>query len=86
MNTREALFSLQVLLKRCRYINKLVWVCFLNYNKAFDNEQHAKTIQILQELCLDSKDISLIKKISPGVRRLVLLTMKYPIRSLSSKE
>ena len=55
--TREALFSIQVLIQRCRDVNVDVYVCFVDYEKAFDTVQHDKLITILQEIGLDGQDI-----------------------------
>jgi len=40
--TRDALFTLQVLVQRCRDVNKDVFLCFIDYEKAFDRVQHQK--------------------------------------------
>ena len=58
--TREALFSIQVLIQRCRDVNVDVYACFVDYEKAFDTVQHDKLITILQEIGLDGRDIRLI--------------------------
>ncbi len=58
--TRDALFTLQVLVQRCRDVNKDVFLCFIDYEKAFDRVQHQKMLEILQRIGLDSRDVRLI--------------------------
>ena len=58
--TREAIFSLQVLIQRCRDMNRDVYVCFVDFSKAFDNVKHEKLIQLLKSTGLDSKDIRVV--------------------------
>jgi hypothetical protein len=63
MGTREALFSLQVLIQNCKEVQKDVFVCFIDYEKAFDRVQHNKLINILRKLGLDNKDVRLIENL-----------------------
>lgn len=58
--TREAVFSLQVLIQRCRDMNREVYVCFVDFSKAFDNVKHEKLVELLKTTGLDSKDIRII--------------------------
>ena len=60
LGTREALFTLQVLIQRCRDVSCDVYICFIDYAKAFDRCQHHKMISALQKLGIDDKDIRLI--------------------------
>lgn len=60
MGTREALFSMQVLVQRCRDVSVDVFACFIDYEKAFDTIQHGKLIEILKKLNLDERDIRII--------------------------
>jgi len=47
VGTREAIFSLQVLIQRARDVNHDVYACFIDYQKAFDRVKHDKLIKIL---------------------------------------
>lgn len=58
--TREALFTLQVLIQRCRDVNKDVYACFIDLEKAFDKIKHEKMMTILQTTGVDDKDIRII--------------------------
>lgn len=58
--TREAIFSLQTLIQNCQDQRKDAYICFIDYEKAFDNVRHDLLISYLRELGLDDKDIRLI--------------------------
>lgn len=61
--TRDALFAYQVLMQRCWDMNQSIYICFIDYEKAFDRVKHDKLIQILEKVGLDSKDVSIIKNL-----------------------
>lgn len=42
LGTREALFSLNVLIQRARDINCTVFACFIDFKKDFDRVNHTK--------------------------------------------
>lgn len=63
LGTREALFSIQVLIQRCRDMSTDVYACFLDYQKAFDCVDHGKLINILQNMNLDGRDVRIIKNL-----------------------
>jgi len=56
----EAIFSLNTLVQNCLDQGKNVFICFIYYEKAFDNVKHDLLIKFLQDLDLDDKDIRLI--------------------------
>jgi hypothetical protein len=39
-----------------------LFLCFIDYTKAFDTIQHQHLIQLLEELNIDGKDLRIIKK------------------------
>ena len=63
LGTREAIFCLQVLLQRCLDQQKEVYLCFIDYEKAFDTVQHKKLLEQLHNIGLDGKDIRIIKNL-----------------------
>lgn len=63
LGTREALFFIQVLVQRCRDVNRPVFLCFIDFEKAFDKVQHNKLIEILRTFHLDKNDVQAILKL-----------------------
>lgn len=62
MGTREALFRIQVLVQNCLDVKKDVFMCFIDYEKAFDRVRHGKLIEILRKTDVD-EDIRCIENL-----------------------
>ena len=58
--TRNAIYILRTLAERAIEMQKDVYLCFIDYSKAFDRVRHKEWIQILMQLDIDGKDICLI--------------------------
>jgi len=56
LGTREALFCTQVLVQNCQDVKKDVFLCFIDYEKAFDRVQHEKLVEIMNNMGFDQKD------------------------------
>lgn len=82
--TRDALFAMQVLVQRCRDMNKDIFLCFIDYEKAFDRVQHEKLLELLQRVGLDNRDVRIIANLYWGqnanVRVGEALSAKVPIQ------
>lgn len=63
LGTREALFALNVMCQRCLDMNQNIYMCFIDYNKAFDKVRHDHLMRLLVEKSLDKRDIRIISKI-----------------------
>lgn len=63
MGTREALFSFNVLIQRCLDVNRDLYVCFIDYNKAFDKVKHDRLVELLRKKNLDIRDVTLISNL-----------------------
>lgn len=61
--TREGIFNLRILLERCIAINKPIYICFIDYQKAFDRVLHGKLMEVLMKCDIDSKDRRIIQKL-----------------------
>jgi hypothetical protein len=61
--TREAILSLRILTEKYIEVQKCIYVCFIDYKKAFDSVQHEKLVECIQEVNLDGKDIQLIRNL-----------------------
>ena len=58
--TRNAIFNMRMITERAIEVQKEVFMCFIDYEKAFDKVRHPQLIEILKNLNIDGKDIRLI--------------------------
>ena len=63
MGTREALFSIQVLAQKCIDQQKSLYICFVDFEKAFDKVPHTELISLLNNLEMDERDVRLLKSL-----------------------
>jgi hypothetical protein len=61
--TRNAIFILRNICERAIEVNKDLYLCFIDFNKAFDKVRHTKLLNMLQDLDLDGKDIRLVRNL-----------------------
>ena len=61
--TRNALFIMRMLSERAIQMQKVLYVCFIDYVKAFDKVQHQALMKVLDMLDIDGKEIELIKNL-----------------------
>jgi len=66
MGTREALAVMRTLSERNIEHNQDVYVCFIDYEKAFDRVEWTKLLEILRDLGADWKERRLIKALYMG--------------------
>uniref|UniRef100_A0A8D8SN59 Craniofacial development protein 2 n=1 Tax=Cacopsylla melanoneura TaxID=428564 RepID=A0A8D8SN59_9HEMI len=63
LGTREALFGIQVLVQKCRDLGHPVFMCFIDFEKAFDKVRHNKLIEVLRKTGIHDKDLRIIKNL-----------------------
>lgn len=63
LGTREALFSMLTLLQRSWEVQKPIYVCFIDFEKAFDRVQHDRLFKYLETTGIDNRDLRLIQNI-----------------------
>ena len=61
--TREGIFNLRTICERSLEVKKDMYICFIDYTKAFDRIKHTKMIKCLQEIGIDDKDLQIIAKL-----------------------
>ena len=61
--TRDAIHQLRTLTERALDKNKKVYLCFIDYQKAFDLVNHEKLIKILEDIGVPETERSLIKNL-----------------------
>ena len=60
MGTRDGIFNFRVLCEKALEINQDVYICFIDYTKAFDKVKHHMMIECLTELGIPNKDLQII--------------------------
>ena len=58
--TRNAIVGLRMLAKRAIEKQKDLYICFIDYVKAFDRMKHKKLVEMLEHLEVDRKDLRLL--------------------------
>lgn len=59
--TREAILGLTLIAERYMEVQRKLYVCYVDYKKAFDRIQHEKLIEVLTRVGLDERDIVMIR-------------------------
>ena len=62
IGTREGIFNLRTILERAIEVQQDVYICFIDYTKAFDRVNYTKLIECLKEIGVDDKDLQIIIK------------------------
>lgn len=63
LGTREALAAVSILFQKCRDMRRDIYVCFIDYEKAFDRVDHTLLLSLLQKMGLDRQDIEFIREL-----------------------
>ena len=61
--TRNAIFTLSMLMERCIEVQKYLYICFIDYSKAFDKVKHEKLFETLNQLDIDGKDLRVLRNL-----------------------
>ena len=61
--TRNAIFILRMLTERAIEVNKDLYICFVDFEKAFDRVKHENLMKMLEDLNVDGKDLRLVKNL-----------------------
>ena len=61
--TRNAIFALKTLMERSIEVQKDLYLCFIDYSKAFDKVRHSDLFDILTSLDIDGKDLRIIRNL-----------------------
>ena len=59
-DTGNAIFTFSMLMERCIEVQKDLFICFIDYSKAFDKVRHDELFKILEGLEIDGKDLRII--------------------------
>ncbi len=58
--TKDAIFMLRTLQERCIEKQKNIFICFVDYTKAFDRVNHEKLVEILNKVGIPKRELRLI--------------------------
>src|SRR5215469_16848910 len=61
--TRNSIFALRNLAEKALEVNQDLYLCFVDYEKAFDKVKHEDLMKILVILEIDGKDLRIIKNL-----------------------
>ena len=61
--TRNAIFMLRMLSERAIEMKQDLYLCFIDYTKAFDTVKHGELFNILCDLNLDGNDLRIIRNL-----------------------
>ena len=61
--TRNAIFVLKMIIERAIEVQKDLYLCYIDFQKAFDTVEHGKMMEMLEEIGLDGKDTRLIRNL-----------------------
>ena len=61
--TRNAIYIVRMLAERAIEMQKDLFICFIDYTKAFDKVRHEELFKILQRLDIDGKDLRLLQNL-----------------------
>ena len=61
--TRDAICQLRIMMERCLEMQKTLYICFIDYTKAFDRVKHDMLFEILSKAGVPDKEINIIKSL-----------------------
>ena len=61
--TKNAIFALKTLMERSIEVQKDLYLCFIDYSKAFDKVRHSDLFDILNGLDVDGKDLRILRNL-----------------------
>ena len=61
--TRNAIFAMRMLSEKNIEVDRDLYLCFVDYEKAFDKVKHEELIRMLQRINIDGKDLRIIKNL-----------------------
>ena len=61
--TTNAIFTMTMVTERCIEMQKDIYLCFIDYSKAFDKVRHEDLFQILNKLDIDGKDLRILSNL-----------------------
>ena len=63
IGTREGLFNVRSIIDKTLAVHKKLYICFIDYEKAFDRVYHGLIMKVLEKAGMDAKDRRLISNL-----------------------
>lgn len=60
-STRDAIALFKVIIQRALSVNRIIYACFVDYEKAFDKVEHIRMLEILRKYRIDKEDLKIIE-------------------------
>jgi hypothetical protein len=60
---RNAIFMLRNISERAIQMKKDLYVCFIDYAKAFDSVKHKELMNMMERLDIDAKDLRILQSL-----------------------
>ena len=64
--TRDQIFNLKLIIQKCREFNADLYVCFIDYSRAFDCASHSKLWETLRDMGFPNNVVKLMKELYKG--------------------
>ena len=84
MGTREGIFNFRNIVEKMLEKHRKIYICFIDYEKAFDRVYHGKLMKIIRKYEIDGKDVRLIKNLywqqTASIKTEDGLTASFPIK------
>lgn len=61
--TRDAIALFKLVIQRALAVDRKIFACFVDYEKAFDKVEHTRMLEILQKYGIDKEDLQIIKNL-----------------------
>ena len=66
LGTRDHIFNLRMIVQKCREFNNELYMCFIDYSKAFDCVSHSQLWTTLIKMGFLEREIGLTKELYTG--------------------
>ena len=63
MGTREGIFNMKIIAEKYIDVNKDIYVCLIDYQKAFDRVNHEKLIECLRGIGIRGNDLRFVRNL-----------------------
>ena len=84
--TRDQIANIHWIIEKATEFQKNIYLCFIDYTKAFDHVDHSKLWKILKEMGIPDHLTCLLRNLYAGQKATVRTVMEQQISSKSEKD